>query len=108
MFVHSFTVAFDGLSCDNKFAACTNHAARQHGYSGKFAAALTTASALVDYDDLVDPIQVYSIYALSAIASKRYDLCSKAFTKLESLPGLTEKQREHGSCSKQPNDNSDG
>jgi WD repeat-containing protein 35 len=37
---------------------------------------------------------VYSIYALAALASKKFGLCSKAFTKLESLPDLNEKERE--------------
>eukprot|EP00038_Savillea_parva_P017457 m.20369 g.20369 ORF g.20369 m.20369 type:complete len:1166 (+) comp3785_c0_seq1:132-3629(+) len=68
--------------------------AQRQLYSGKFEAALTTALALVDYDDLVPSEQVYSIYALAAIASKKFDLCSKAFTKLESLPHLSDKMRE--------------
>lgn len=68
--------------------------AQRQLYAGQYVAALATAQALTEYDDLLDPVQAYSIFALAAVANKNYGLCSKAFTRLESLPALTDKQRD--------------
>jgi WD repeat-containing protein 35 len=63
-------------------------------YSSDFSAALKTAMRLTEYDDLLDPRQAYSILALAALAARSYGICSKAFIKLESLSGLTDKLRQ--------------
>jgi WD repeat-containing protein 35 len=68
--------------------------AQRQLYQGLYAQALATSRVLVEYDDMLDPVQAYSIYALAAIANKSYKECSKAFTKLESLSTLPEKTRE--------------
>eukprot|EP00051_Salpingoeca_urceolata_P028079 m.484856 g.484856 ORF g.484856 m.484856 type:complete len:1179 (-) comp23570_c0_seq1:94-3630(-) len=67
--------------------------AQRQLYKGDYRAALKTAVRLTEYDDLLDPVQAYSILALAAVASKSYGICSKAFIKLESLTTFTEKQR---------------
>jgi hypothetical protein len=49
---------------------------------------------LVEYDDVLDPVQAYSVLALAALWNKSYGACSKAFIKLESLKTLTEPQQK--------------
>lgn len=55
--------------------------------------ALRTAIRLTEYDDFLSPTQVYSILALAAIATNNYNICSKAFIKLESLGSNEDKTR---------------
>jgi WD repeat-containing protein 35 len=62
--------------------------------SRDYAASLKTANVLVEYDDILDPVQAYTVQALAALANKSYADCSKAFIKLESLKSLTETQRK--------------
>ncbi len=49
-------------------------------HAGQYGAALKTAVRLCDYDDILDPVDVYSLYALAAIANKAYSMCSKVRT----------------------------
>merc|ERR1719428_255248 len=49
---------------------------------------------LSDYDDYIDPLDVYSLLALCACANKAFAICSKAFIKLESLDTISEEQRK--------------
>lgn len=51
--------------------------AQRQLYSGQYAASLRTAVRLVEYDDILDPVQVHSILALAAVANKSYGICSK-------------------------------
>ena len=67
--------------------------AQRQLYSGKYQDSLRTAVRLTEYDDILNPVQAYSILALAAVANKSYGMCSKAFIKLESLASLSEKQR---------------
>ncbi|KAG5485157.1 hypothetical protein CUR178_08129 [Leishmania enriettii] len=48
-----------------------------------FKAALVLAMRLMEYDDLVAPVDSYSMIALTAYLVKNYGLCSKAFARLE-------------------------
>eukprot|EP00050_Salpingoeca_kvevrii_P018636 m.76510 g.76510 ORF g.76510 m.76510 type:complete len:1153 (+) comp8114_c0_seq1:167-3625(+) len=59
----------------------------------QYAPSLFSAMRLTEYDDILDPVLAYSVLALAAIANQCYGICSRAFIKLESLPGLSEKQR---------------
>eukprot|EP00730_Choanoeca_flexa_P001723 TRINITY_DN10757_c0_g1_i2.p1 TRINITY_DN10757_c0_g1~~TRINITY_DN10757_c0_g1_i2.p1 ORF type:complete len:1157 (+),score=402.04 TRINITY_DN10757_c0_g1_i2:149-3619(+) len=68
--------------------------AQRQLYSGKFNEALKTAVRVTEYDDLVDPVQAYSVLALAAAATRNYGLCSKAFVKLESLGEAGSKAKE--------------
>ena len=63
-------------------------------YSGYPDAAATTTISLCQFEDLLDPVKIYSLQATAAAAARRFGLCSRAFTRLESLPMLTEEQRE--------------
>ena len=46
-------------------------------YSGQYNAALKTAVRLCEYDDLIEPVEIYSLLALAAVANKSYQMCSK-------------------------------
>eukprot|EP00053_Salpingoeca_punica_P010039 m.90373 g.90373 ORF g.90373 m.90373 type:complete len:1153 (-) comp15261_c1_seq1:288-3746(-) len=65
--------------------------AQRQLYAGQASDALRTAARLTEYDDILDPVQAYSLLAIAALANKSYGVCSKAFIRLESL---TSKQRE--------------
>eukprot|EP00039_Didymoeca_costata_P008719 m.115408 g.115408 ORF g.115408 m.115408 type:complete len:1163 (+) comp14202_c1_seq1:133-3621(+) len=62
--------------------------AQRQLYSGRHADSLRTAMVLIEYDDIIDPVQAYSVLALAAVVNKSYSACSKAFVKLESIRGL--------------------
>lgn len=55
---------------------------------GSLAAAMATAYKLQDYQDILDEEMIFSILALASAANKCYGVCSKAFTRLESLPNV--------------------
>eukprot|EP00056_Hartaetosiga_gracilis_P003229 m.61099 g.61099 ORF g.61099 m.61099 type:complete len:1163 (+) comp11378_c0_seq1:91-3579(+) len=59
--------------------------AQRQLYSGKHSDAIRTAMRVCDYDDILDPLKVYSVLALAAVATGNFGLCSKAFIKLESI-----------------------
>ena len=63
-------------------------------YAGYTDDAATTSIALQQYEDILDPEKIYSLQAVAAAAARRFGLCSRAFTRLESLTTLTEDQRE--------------
>ncbi len=63
-------------------------------YEGFVDAAMKTALNLRDYDDLLNPEDVYCLLALASCANRAFGTCSKAFIKLESLEELTPEQRE--------------
>ncbi|KAG5510843.1 hypothetical protein JKF63_07915 [Porcisia hertigi] len=48
-----------------------------------FKVALVLAMRLMEYDDLVAPVDSYSLIALTAYLVKNFGLCSKAFARLE-------------------------
>ena len=48
-----------------------------------FKVALVLAMRLVEYDDLVAPVDAYSLIALTAYLARNFGLCSKAFARLE-------------------------
>ncbi|KPI86477.1 hypothetical protein ABL78_4461 [Leptomonas seymouri] len=48
-----------------------------------FKVALVLAMRLMEYDDLVAPVDAYSLIALTAYLAKNFGLCSKAFARLE-------------------------
>ncbi|KAJ8321655.1 hypothetical protein KUTeg_000126 [Tegillarca granosa] len=57
-------------------------------------AAMRTALFLREYEDIIDPCDIYSLLALAASANKAFGTCSKAFIKLETLESLTQEQRQ--------------
>ncbi|XP_046911602.2 intraflagellar transport protein Oseg4 isoform X2 [Dermatophagoides farinae] len=54
-------------------------------YRGKYQLAMNCALHLQDYEEYLTVQQIYSLLALAAYANKCYDICSKAFIKLESI-----------------------
>uniref|UniRef100_A0A8B9CGV6 WD repeat-containing protein 35 n=1 Tax=Anser brachyrhynchus TaxID=132585 RepID=A0A8B9CGV6_9AVES len=93
----------DVLSSTNRFAdnawrgAEAYHffiLAQRQLYKGSVDAALKTALHLRDYEDIIPPVEIYSLLALCACANRAFDTCSKAFVKLESLETLSPDQRQ--------------
>lgn len=58
--------------------------------------AVITALRLRDYEDVLNPEDIYSLLALASCADRSFGTCSKAFIKLESLRHLPEEtQRDY-------------
>lgn len=63
-------------------------------YAGSMDAAMKTSIKLCEYDDILSPRTIYSLLCLTALRNKFYGVCSKAFVKLETLPQLSDTDRE--------------
>ena len=63
-------------------------------YSGYVDAAMKTAMHLREYEDILDPVVIYSLLALVASNNRCFGTCSKAFIKLESLESLPKEKRD--------------
>jgi WD repeat-containing protein 35 len=63
-------------------------------YAGNLDAAMKTSIKLCEYDDIIQPRTIYSLLCLTSLKNKFYGVCSKAFVKLETLPTLTEAEKE--------------
>jgi WD repeat-containing protein 35 len=63
-------------------------------YDGQFEYARRTSLILQDYEDLLDSVDIYSFIAIACYYSRHYGRCSKAFMKLESIPGMAKENRE--------------
>ncbi|PNJ11544.1 WDR35 isoform 5 [Pongo abelii] len=63
-------------------------------YEGYVDTALKTALHLKDYEDIIPPVEIYSLLALCACASRAFGTCSKAFIKLKSLETLSSEQKQ--------------
>lgn len=61
-------------------------------YSGDIEQALQTSLKLSAYEDILEEREIYSLIALTAFYTKRFEPCSKAFVKLETLPGLNDNE----------------
>ncbi|XP_075255210.1 WD repeat-containing protein 35-like [Convolutriloba macropyga] len=68
--------------------------AQRQFYAEKTEAAMRTCMQLVDYEDYLDPLAIYSLLALSAIRCRSFDVASRAFGKLEELGGTQEEREE--------------
>ncbi|XP_022369245.1 WD repeat-containing protein 35 isoform X5 [Enhydra lutris kenyoni] len=55
---------------------------------------MTEALHLRDYEDIIPAVEIYSLLALCACASRAFGTCSKAFIKLESLETLSSEQKQ--------------
>ncbi|MCP9265269.1 hypothetical protein DINM_020523 [Dirofilaria immitis] len=58
-------------------------------YNGDMDKAMMTALHLTDYEDLIDPAEIYSLLALSSCTARQFAVCSRAFIKLEKSIILT-------------------
>lgn len=61
-------------------------------YGGTLERALRTSLKLTAYEDILEEREIYSLIALTAFYTKHFEQCSKAFIKLETLPGQNEKE----------------
>ncbi|XP_066268365.1 WD repeat-containing protein 35-like isoform X1 [Branchiostoma lanceolatum] len=68
--------------------------AQRQLYNGYVDAAMKTALHLREYEDIIDPVDIYSLLALAACANRAFGSCSKAFIKLESLDNTSQDQKE--------------
>ncbi|XP_036118510.1 WD repeat-containing protein 35 isoform X2 [Molossus molossus] len=68
--------------------------AQRQLYEGYVDTALKTALHLRDYEDIIPAVEIYSLLALCACASRAFGTCSKAFIKLESLESLSPEQKQ--------------
>jgi WD repeat-containing protein 35 len=64
------------------------------GQASQLRAAMRTALRLADYDDVLDPKDIFSLIALLTFYNKFLGQCSRALTKLETLDTLTSSERE--------------
>ncbi|VDN93551.1 unnamed protein product, partial [Brugia pahangi] len=63
-------------------------------YNGDINNAMMTALHLTDYEDLIDPAEIYSLLALSSCATRQFAVCSRAFIKLENLETFSADEKE--------------
>jgi WD repeat-containing protein 35 len=68
--------------------------AQKQFYARNFDAAMKTSIKLCEYDDILKPQDIYSLLGLTSLKNKFYGICSRAFVKLETLPGLAFKNRD--------------
>eukprot|EP00794_Sanderia_malayensis_P012081 gene12081-13325_t len=69
--------------------------AQKQLFQGRPEAALRTAVQLGDYEDLINPIDAYSLLALASVATKAFSVCSKAFIKLETITANPDDQKAY-------------
>ncbi|KAK7794863.1 hypothetical protein R5R35_002889 [Gryllus longicercus] len=67
--------------------------AQRQLYEGYVDAAMKTALHLREYEDILEPEDIYCILALASCANRAFGTCSKAFIKLESLEKVPEAKR---------------
>ncbi|MFH4979253.1 hypothetical protein AB6A40_005962 [Gnathostoma spinigerum] len=58
-------------------------------YNGDTEAAMKTAVYLTEFDDILEPVDVYSLLALTSCVARQFAVCSRAFIKLESDPSIS-------------------
>ena len=61
--------------------------AQRQLYENRFEYARRTASVLARFEDFLHPADIYSLLAIASYYSRHYGTCSRAFARLESLPG---------------------
>lgn len=66
----------------------------EHDYFSKSKLFCFLALHLRDYEDIIPAVEIYSLLALCACASRAFGTCSKAFIKLESLESLSSEQKQ--------------
>lgn len=68
--------------------------AQKQLYEGSVDAAMKTALHLQDYEDILDPEDIYCILALASCANRAFGTCSRAFIQLESLEKIPSERRQ--------------
>lgn len=96
------TMADGGKKASKAFGNAWRGAAAYHYYmlalrqfyAGAVDAAMKTSIKLCEYDDILDPKDIYSLLCLTSLRCRFFGICSKAFVKLETLPSLSEAERD--------------
>uniref|UniRef100_A0A4W4HGM6 WD repeat-containing protein 35 n=1 Tax=Electrophorus electricus TaxID=8005 RepID=A0A4W4HGM6_ELEEL len=90
--------ASDGCTVDKAWRGAEAYhfllLAQRQLYDGTPEAGMSTALHLRDYEDIIPPVEIYSLLAVCASASRAFGTCSRAFIKLESLESLSAEQRQ--------------
>ncbi|RNF04337.1 WD repeat domain 35 [Trypanosoma rangeli] len=82
--------AWRGAEAFHFFLLC-----QQHILHRNLPYALNVAMRLMEYDDLISPVDSYRLIALTAYLAKNFSICSKAFTRLEAAEQMdVQKQNE--------------
>lgn len=68
--------------------------AQRQLYGQKMDEAMKTSIRLAEYEDILDPRAIYCLIALTAYHNHYFGICSRAFVKLETMPTLSEEQRD--------------
>jgi WD repeat-containing protein 35 len=68
--------------------------AQRQMYNGDIDAAMKTSLRLGDYEDVLNPKDIYSLIALTTFYNGHFQQCSKAFIRLETLPNCTPEELE--------------
>jgi len=55
---------------------------------------MKTSIKLCEFDDILDQRDIYSLLCLTSLHNKFYGVCSKSFVKLETLPAISDKERD--------------
>lgn len=76
----SLDAAWRGAEAYHFYLLC-----QQHLLASNVEAALSVAMRLMEYDDLISAVDSYSLIALMSFYTKNYGICSKAFTRLETV-----------------------
>ncbi|KAJ3332051.1 WD repeat-containing protein 35 [Blyttiomyces sp. JEL0837] len=63
-------------------------------YSGNVSSAMRTALHLRNYEDIIDAKIIYSLLAIVAFHNQHFGVCSSAFIRLESMPNISEEERD--------------
>ena len=63
-------------------------------YAGNVESAMIVAQRLQQYEDILDPRDIYSLIAISSFYNKHFATASRAFIRLEHLDSLTSIQKE--------------
>lgn len=69
--------------------------AQRQLYENKMDAAMKTSIRLAEYEDVLEPRDIYSLIALTAYHNEYYGVCSRAFIKLETMQTLSEEERDN-------------
>lgn len=59
--------------------------AQKQLFDGYYDASMKTSLLLMDYEQFIDLIKIYSLIALTSALNRNFSICSKAFIKLEQL-----------------------
>jgi WD repeat-containing protein 35 len=68
--------------------------AQRQFYDGNLDAAMKTSIKLCEFDDILKPRDIYSLLCITSLKNEFFGICSRAFVKLETLPGLGDKERD--------------